>query len=463
MSSKQLEFWTVSRLGSGGDGQAEGRGAGLTSPSTGAADASMPRWPNAVPLMAVSICGLVLVGQWLLPPFRIGAYLFGHLALAALMIAVATGSWRVSARSLLLAALAGRGVLFFCQPYTTHDVERYLWDGALFLTGLDPYTVAPADAAHLPTVARLAEIWPTPAEHAAYPTIYPPLALAAFAACALAGPTWALWCWSGAATLASMAICWFAVMHLRPRQFAWLALNPLLILEAGVGAHVDVFAALGLAVFLFAYRSRPRFSAALLALGALFKYSALPILGPYLLAKRFTWSAVGTVIVASLLFVAGFAVLSGFGYGVLGSLPAFIAKWRFGSPLFLLLQTALGDANALLAAAAVTGVFYLGIAVLAWRRRLAGATLFAAALVVPLSLSPVFFPWYAMPVTVLLPLLPGVWRWGLATWVLLLPLTYEVLFAYESSAVWQPAVWPLWIIGVAPPVVMLLLGSRLSK
>ncbi len=398
---------------------------------------------------------LLLIVQAFEGPIPLNAYFFTHGLLALLMLAVGYGVLRVSARALLLTALLCRVLLIFCAPFTTHDVDRYLWDGAVLLEGLDPYTVAPIHASSVSQVAALLQIWSTPAEHAAYPTIYPPLALLVFALCAAAGPVLAPFLWSVLAGVGSMVVVGIAYRMFSVRQFAWIALNPLLILEAGVGSHVDIFVCVGVLLFLKWHHDRPILSSGVVAVAALFKYTALPVLGPVLMAARCSYKSLLSIGLALFLFMGAFVVIRVLGYDAVGSLPVFMRKWRFGSPVFSFLVSIFGDMKALKFSTATMFLAYAVLAVMSFRGRRVHGGLLAMAVGIPLVFTPVLFPWYALPLTLFLPLLSGAMRLSVLSWLLVLPLSYEVLYLYEAEGIWRPALWPLVVMGVFPLAILL--------
>jgi hypothetical protein len=63
----------------------------------------------------------------------------------------------------------------------------------------------------------------------------------------------------------------------------------------------------------------------------------------------------------------------------------------------------------------------------------------------PLLVSPVLFPWYLMPLVPLLALWPNKY---LIAWMLIMPLTYEVLGDFLAYQQWHPAQWPIVILGI---------------
>ena len=128
----------------------------------------------------------------------------GYIGLYLLMAGLSLYVWQrqvLSPQYCLYLGIALCLALFPLSPLTSNDAERYLWDGAVFLNGLDPYITAPNDAA----VSALRDIWPTPPEHAAYPTLYPPGALSLFALSAMTGPVFGFWLWKLTISIAAIA------------------------------------------------------------------------------------------------------------------------------------------------------------------------------------------------------------------------------------------------------------------
>ena len=91
-------------------------------------------------------------------PAHIGSGYIGlHLLMSGLMFFV----WRhhtLTPRQVLYLAITLCLILFPLSALTSNDAQRYLWDGAVFLSGFDPYITAPDN----PIVSDLREIWPTP-------------------------------------------------------------------------------------------------------------------------------------------------------------------------------------------------------------------------------------------------------------------------------------------------------------
>ena len=374
------------------------------------------------------------------------ATIFLHLLLSAWMLFY----WRWGQFSptqaqlshLLLLGCVARIILLGVPAFTTHDVERYLWDGAVALSGLDPYVVAPNDAA----VSELRTHFPTPQEHAAYPTIYPPLALALYALSAMAGPVWGVWVWKLVITAASIGTLFVVTDLLKranlTRHVALIAFSPLMLLEVGIGAHVDALSALAVSTALWAFvRTRWLLVGITLGLGACIKLLPIVSLGPFLFAAplsrwpRMITGALGTVF----LFYGGAVAL---GMRPIGTLGVFFAKWRNGSPVNTLLEWGFPTIDHL--------VFTVPLAVLLgcyalYLARQSLHTGLLAMLATPLLLSPVVFPWYLLVLLPLVAMRPNVFT---LLWLTTVPLAYEVLNLFETTGEWSPANWPLFVIAL---------------
>jgi len=391
---------------------------------------------------------LALVSSYLIafcPPSYTG---FATLALFALLTLWMLLYWRSTTNRanvfainrVLILGVVARCALVATDPFTTHDVERYLWDGAVLLNGFDPYVVAPDN----PAVAQLRAVWPTPAEHGAYPTLYPPIALALFSLSALAGPIAGVLVWKILATLASIAVLLLTADILkqvgRESALPLVALSPLMLLEVGIGGHVDVFTSLSVASALWALlRAKWLMLGVALGLGAGVKLLPIVLFAPLVIALplRSSLIAVGG---GALGLLSCYGPALAFGLKPIGTLGVFFAKWEFGSPIYSLMQAspAITDPRLVLIALAVPASAYA-----LWLARSNVISGMLAMLAVPLLLSPVVFPWYLLVLVPLLALRPNAF---ILLWLCLAPLSYEVLGRFAADDIWEPATWPLWCI-----------------
>lgn len=390
-------------------------------------------------LTAVAV-GVVFLAARAPPGHRAMPYLAAH-ALLLGASAAACGAVRrdpTALRRVLWTGLAARGALIPVAPFTTTDVGRYLWDGAVLLAGEDPYALTPLASALNPLRGSV----PLPVDHLDVATCYPPLALALFALAALAGAK-AMTAWKVLCAVASGLTAVMITRLAASRGAAALAplavLGPIAILEAGVGAHLEAFVALAAAWMLDA-ALRARWDRAALAGGVIVALKLVPgvIVLPALIGSP---RPLRFALVATLPFSVTFGLAEVAGLTAPGSLPTVATHWSFGSPVWTALYALFPTRDDLIRPAlALVGMLCV-LAVALRRRGVARDTLAAAG--VSLAASPVIYPWYGATLAALLPLAPQ--RWAIAA-LALLPSTYEVLDGYQALHQWAPARWPLVLI-----------------
>lgn len=253
------------------------------------------------------------------------AFLWLPLAARRLEAAAAPGP------TILLGALLLRLPLLPVPPTLSDDVLRYLWDGRVAAAGHNPYALAPA-AGELASLRD--EAWRR-LPHKEVPTVYPPLAIAAFSiATRLPFP---LLAWKVAATGADLLVCAFLLALARrlgvpEGRAVWYAWSPLPALEVAGMGHVDVLGAaavVGAVLCLLAHRRAG--AAALAAAGILAKLAPLAAL-PFWARRsgrpgRFLATALGLTAVALL------PVLLSTG-GVPPGLVTYGVSWEFNGPVF---------------------------------------------------------------------------------------------------------------------------------
>jgi len=346
-------------------------------------------------------------------------------------------------------------------PYTSNDTERYLWDGAVFLSGFDPYLISPND----PAVADLRSIWSTPEEHSNYPTLYPPAALILFSICALAGPVFGIWMWSFMTTMALITTLVIGAKLVEkydtPQNFALLALSPLLMFETQIGGHLDIFCILGLVSALYAIKcDKIILAGIIIGLAATIKFLPATIVGPFLFYLR-PKQAVKLFLSSVFMWGIIYAAFFGFGYKPIGLLPTFFEKWRGGAPLYPILEY-LSVSLSLSSRTFLFGMVTLAVLAFLYSAKLAkGQKIILAiglSLSVPLFLSPVLFPWYLLILIPILMLRPNM---TLILVMALMPLSYVVLDKWLSESIWMQPSWPNWIVLFA--MIIGLLVDRFSK
>ena len=381
----------------------------------------------------------------------VAQYLLGFLIMFMVWRKLELGLTHKDTTLILLTGLFARLVLVFVEPYTSNDVARYLFDGRILLEGIDPYRVA-HDA---PTLQELRAQWQPPAEHAKYPTLYPPLALALYSLTATFGATDALLVWKVITSLASLSLYYLAYQFLKSTQrlalLPLIALNPLLIFEAGESAHIDVFSALAVMAAIYAWHlQRKLLTGVFIGLGASIKILPMILLLPLWFWLDNTRDRIILVVSASMACLSIYFIALLSGLRPIGSLGVFFAKWRASSPWFHWFEPILGHSGMLIATAiaALFGLLILAIAAYLARNRGIDQKLLILqfSLALPLLISPVVFPWYLLPIVVLFALRPN---WLIALWMVTLSLSYQVLNQFLCCGVWSPAQWSVNLIGVS--------------
>jgi hypothetical protein len=376
--------------------------------------------------------------------------------------------------AILSFAVLFRLPLLFSQPIQEDDFYRYLWDGKVVASGLNPYIVAPLTArdpsesdeksqrfAHLAQQdENMAQILAR-VNHPHVPTIYPPVAEGVFALTAWLAPG-SLLAWRLVLLGFDLAVCIVVMAILRHCAsnmllvvvYAW---SPLVIKETVNSAHYDVVPTFFLALALWCTlkdKLMPAYaSLALAILGKLYPVLLLPV---------FLWRTVrlhgrrqalcGFAVVCTVV-ILGYVPFLAAGSMLWQGALAFADHWQSNSLLFPLLAWLTGERW--MANTAV--VLLLGCTVLAllrmhdvrvereflWVNFLAVGALFL--------LSPVGNPWYFLWIMPFLCVFP------LRSWLLLSGLLglYYLWFSFVYRGTAETFRWIIWLEYV-PFYVMLL-------
>ena len=338
-------------------------------------------------------------------------------------------------RTIWLLAIGMRVVLLPLTPVLSDDVHRYLWDGHVQLSGVNPYLHAPA----APEVEPLRTPFHPEINNPDVPTIYPPLAQLAFLLVAVAGSSILaaklLWlsCDLGTAWVLARVARRTGRDEAPVLLYLWA---PLLVVEVAWSAHLEPLGLLFLALaILWAHEaSRATSQAAAWKAGTALALSALTKLAPAAalpaLARRHGWRALaGFALTVAILYLpyasAGAALFTG--------ARTYGEHWWFMQGAFTLLEALASDPlqARLLAGAGVAGV-------VAWtaarRMELERALLWI--LGAGMILTPTFHPWYVLwmlPMAALRRSPAWIALGGLAF------LGYFGLTGYQETGVWaQP-------------------------
>jgi uncharacterized membrane protein len=367
---------------------------------------------------------------------------------------------RVPRRAAVVLILAGGIALpllaAFAPPSSSDDVYRYVWDGRVQAAGIDPYRYAPADPhlAHLrdPVLWPVRSTWCVP-EGATDPatgqpltagctlinrptvhTIYPPVAQAYFVTVHLLGgddgylppQLGAVLLAAGVTLLLLLVLPRFSTDPRRAALWAWC---PLVALEAGSNAHVDVLAVL-LAAGALAALARRRAGTGGVLLGLAIATKLTPaLLVPAVLRRRpvaLLAAVAGAVVAVYLPHVATVGV------GVLGYVPGYLSEEGYtdGSRFALLTLVLPHAVAAPVAVAALTAV------ALAVARRADPDRPWAAATVLTgaaLLVATPTYPWYAMLLVMLVAM------GGRAEWLTVALAGYVAFHAHDVHFAFTPA------------------------
>lgn len=336
-------------------------------------------------------------------------------------------------------------------PLLDDDIHRYLWDGKVWASGVDPYLYAP-DSFFLEPLRD--------ENHAkiGFPylrTIYPPLAQALFRLAHGLAPGSATALKALLMTFDAITIALLMLLLSRlglPRErvllYAW---NPLVIKELANSGHVDAAAVcLLVASCALAVCRRPAASAAMLGLAALVKL--FPLVALPALWRR--WAPAHVVLCAGT-FLIGYVPFFEQGDLIVEAMGVYATHWEYNDSVFAILSALAEWGGAPAGGLALRVTVGLGVALLAVR---AGAhsdgsdrgTLRAVAIAIAALLlaSPTVQPWYVVWLVPFLCLFP--WSGWLA-------FTGTVMMSYAFHIQGQDQ-W--WIRPIEYAPLILWFGSR---
>ncbi len=315
------------------------------------------------------------------------------------------------------ADLIGERVGFDRYLLYDDDIWRYLWDGHIVAHNENPYRFAPGD----PEVDRFADlqqtaltdnvaVWPdirASINYPAIPTIYPPLAQAAFFAAHVLAPGSVL-ALKSVIIAADLVAVMFIALALRANGralelcvlYAW---NPLAIKVFAGSGHVDALlvAALAACAYFIARGWRP---AAGVAFGLAVLAKLSPLMLSLLVVRRVGWRG---AVAAAAVVTGGYLPFASAGSDLWNGLSTFSTHWEFNAGLYAALLSIAPEmtiGGALVTRVLAGGGLVLWIGWLALHddgRRDTFAAAAALALGAVLLVSPVVMPWY---VTWVLPL-----------------------------------------------------------
>jgi alpha-1,6-mannosyltransferase len=377
-------------------------------------------------------------------------------------------------------AIIFRVTLLFSHPIQEDDFYRYLWDGKVVASGLNPYRVAPLTVRNQETGhAELQAYSRIPVEddafalilsrvnHPAVPTIYPPLAQAVFGLVALVAPGSLvalrlvfLGCDLGICGLIIALLKRLGISPLLVIVYAW---SPLVMKESINSAHYDAVPTFFLVLALWSsLKEKVLLTYTSLALAVLGKVYPLLVV-PFFLWR--TWTTQGRsaslvgIGVLCIGIVLGYVPFLDAGAFLWQGTLTFAERWETNSLLFPLLRALVGErwiANTIVAVVlGGTVLFLLFRCDLREERSFVWANF--CILGVLFLLSPVGNPWYFLWIMPFLCVFP------LFSWLLLsglLSLYYlSFYFIYRDAA--ETFRWVIWLEYI--PFYVILIWEWMSQ
>ncbi len=387
-------------------------------------------WRVLVPAGIGELLLLGAIGWWPGATFpwmglALFAAAFGVYAIAAGRILDSVGGEVV----IWVVAIALRLTFLPLTPELSDDVYRYLWDGHVQLSGMNPYLYAPSD----PALAGLRTGTHALINNPDVPTIYPPFAQMAFFLIALAGGAvfQAKLLWLGfdlgtAWLLGRVARITGRSRRLTQMLYLW---SPLLVLEVAWNAHLEPLGLFGLVLLILLARA-PGSAGVAGALAALTKFAPLAALPPLTrrLGPRFLMGF-------SAVFVALYLPYVSAGRKLFSGLGTYAEHWRFMEGPFSLIESVMpGPLAPRYAAAAIV------LAVVAWAtfKRFRPERALFWVLGAGMLLTPTLHPWYVLwmlPLAALRVSRPWLLMTGLSF------LGYYGFAAFHETGTWPQPVW----------------------
>ncbi|MCU7496180.1 MAG: hypothetical protein HF314_15480 [Ignavibacteria bacterium] len=353
------------------------------------------------------------------------------------------------------------GILFrltalFYPPTASDDINRYIWDGKVQSSGINPYRFAPADSS---LKALHSENLPSKVNFPRMKSIYPPVAqVIFFTSYELFGESYLGYkLFLFIFEIATILLILYLLRLLgRPESFVGLyALCPLPVMQFMIDGHVDGLGIplLILSIILFFKRKKFWF---FLVLGL--SISTKLISGMILpftaneLERRFFKKILAGVIVL-LFFALTYLPYTFGGVFPFEALMTFTTNWTFNGSAFQVFFDILGDnqkARLVSAALFIVAGLYIFFRYKGTMEKM--YMIFFAFFL----LSPTVHPWY---LTWLAALLPLSFRWSGVLFVALVSLANYVVIGYKLEGTWQMPVFIL--LAEYMPVYVMLLWEKL--
>ncbi len=243
-------------------------------------------------------------------------------------------------RTTVFLGLCARLTLFFSLPSLSDDFYRFIWDGHLVSSGIDPYATTPEQ---LPKTDLLQSLFPK-LNSPAYLSVYPPLNqaifwLASFGSDLLSGVNLI----RGVILIADLGV--LLVLHKMIEKdsqlkVAWYFLNPLVILEGVGNLHFEVIVIVFLLSGLY-FLGQRRWLASGLMVGLSIGTKLVPLVFLPYLGWKFRWKS-GIIVVTTALAAALITFLpfisSSLASGMSESLKLYFQSFEFNASWYFVFR-----------------------------------------------------------------------------------------------------------------------------
>jgi hypothetical protein len=327
-------------------------------------------------------------------------------------------------RVILAVALIARLFCVFAPPFLSTDIYRYVWDGKVQATGINPFRYIPADS-HL-AFLRDGSIYPYINRRDSAPTIYPPGAQLLFLGITRISATvtfMKLALVGFEAVTCCVLLKIFKLLGLRPERVVIYAWHPLCFWEIASSGHIDAAALTFLTLAIYArLKNNSTATGGWLAAATLIKLYPAALLPAFFHRSRWSMPAIFAAIVA-----AGYACYSSVGMHVFGFLSGYAQEEGIdsGARFFLLAlaNRTFNTAIPLAAYLALCAIVMAGICIWALRRGSRPFAFIFSALVIAAILNILYsphYPWYflwLLPYLAIVPWRPAFYLVAAATYL----------------------------------------------
>lgn len=201
---------------------------------------------------------------------------------------------KFSHKEIISLAIVFRLSLLLLIPNLSEDVFRFIWDGKMWLNGLDSYAMLPSEVADFGYYGLSEELFHQ-LNSPGYFTIYPPINQLLFYTAALSTSTMGsiiiLRLFILSAEIGTLLLLPQVLKqhHLNPKYAIWYAFNPLVILELSGNLHFEAFIIFFMLVALYYFYKGANHKSAI-ATGLAIAFKFIPLILLWGIVKKISFS-----------------------------------------------------------------------------------------------------------------------------------------------------------------------------